>query len=45
MKQDDLRSSLPLYLLGLFPVIWLALLAAPHLHGGLPEILQNLAGR
>lgn len=44
MKQDDLRSSLPLYLLGLFPVIWLALLAAPHLHGGLPEILQNLAG-
>lgn len=44
MRKDDIRSSLPLYVLGLLPVIWLALLAAPHLQGGLPEILQNLAG-
>jgi len=42
MKRDDLRSNLLLYSLGLIPVIWLALLIAPAIAGGIPEILQNL---
>ena len=43
MHQDKLsKSNLILYALGLFPVIWVALLVAPSLSGGLPEILANL---
>ena len=30
------------YLIGIFPVIWLALLLAQSLGGGLPELLRNL---
>lgn len=44
MRQDRLsKTSLLLYAFGLIPVVWAALLAAPHLHGGLPEILKNLS--
>ncbi len=44
MRQDRLsKASLLLYALGLLPVIWAALIFAPHLHGGLPEILKNLS--
>jgi type IV secretion system protein VirD4 len=32
-----------LFAVFLFPVVWAALLAAPSLSGGLPEILKNLA--
>jgi type IV secretion system protein VirD4 len=42
MKRDNIKSSLILYGVGLIPVIWLALLIAPSLGGGLPEMLQNL---
>ena len=30
------------YLIGIIPVVWLALLLAQSLGGGLPELLQNL---
>ena len=30
-----------LYLLGLIPVIWIALLIAPSIHGGLPTIIED----
>ena len=43
MRQDRLsKENLILYALGFIPVIWAALLVAPALSGGLPEILKNL---
>ena len=42
MKRDNLKSNLVVFVLGLIPVIWLGLLTAPALTGGLPDILQNL---
>ena len=42
MKRDKLsRTSIILYTCGLLPVVWLALLTAPHLHDGLPAFLEN----
>ena len=44
MRRDKLsKSSLLLYTLGVIPVSWSALLIAPHVHAGLPEILRNLS--
>ena len=44
MRQDKFsRSSILLYCLGVIPVIWLALLTAPALGGGLPNLLKNLS--
>ena len=42
MKHDNKKQTLLLSLLGLLPVVWAALLAAPAISGGLPEILSNL---
>lgn len=43
MKQDKFSAgSIILYATGLIPAIWLALIVAPSLSGGLPEILKNL---
>ena len=43
MRNDRFsKTSLFFYALGLLPATWAALLFAPHLHGGLPEILNNL---
>lgn len=36
------QSNLILYAVFLIPVVWAALLTAPHLSGGFPEILANL---
>lgn len=36
------QSNMILYAVFLIPVVWAALLTAPHLSGGLPEILANL---
>ena len=42
-KQDKLSASnVVLYFCGIVPVVWGALLTAPALSGGLPEILKNL---
>jgi len=42
MKRDSPKQILFLAAFGLIPVVWAALLAAPAISGGLPEILQNL---
>ena len=44
MRQDKFsRSSILLYCIGVIPVVWLALLTAPTLGGGLPNLLKNLS--
>ena len=42
MKQDDKQAAIILSVIGIIPVVWLALLIAPSVGGGLPEILPNL---
>lgn len=43
MRRGSVRQSIILCAVGLIPVVWAALLAAPAISGGLPEILQNLS--
>ena len=43
MRQDDHRSTVIIAALGIIPVVWLALLIAPFVSGGLPEIVQNFS--
>lgn len=42
MKQDDKQAAVILSVIGIIPVIWIALLIAPSVDGGLPEILPKL---
>jgi len=42
VKQDDKQAAIILSVIGIIPVVWLALLIAPSVSGGLPEILPNL---
>lgn len=43
MKRDnDRQAAIILSVIGIVPVVWLALLIAPFVKGGLPEILPNL---
>lgn len=42
MKQDDRQYAIILSVIGIIPVVWLALLIAPSVGGGLPEILSKL---
>ena len=42
MKSDDRRARAILCLFGIVPVIWLGLLIAPALNGGLTEIMKQL---
>lgn len=42
MKQDDKRVLRVLYVIGLIPIIWFALLVAPYTNGGLVEIIKNV---
>lgn len=42
MKQDDKQSAVILSVIGILLVVWLALLIAPSVKGGLPEILPKL---
>ena len=42
MKQDDKQSAVILSVIGILPVVWLALLIAPSVKGGLPEIIPKL---
>ena len=39
MKQDDKQSAVILSVIGILPVVWLALLIAPSVKGGLPALL------
>lgn len=43
MKRDSPKQTLLLAAFGLIPAVWAALLAAPAVGGGLPDILQNLS--
>lgn len=44
MKRQDRfsKSNLLIYAFGLIPTVWAALLTAPYLRGGLPEIVKKL---
>lgn len=42
MKQDDKRTTVILSLIGIIPVVWLALKIAPSVGGGLAAILPEL---
>ena len=43
MRQDKFsRQHILLYCLGAIPVVWIALLIAPAMDGGIPKLLQNL---
>jgi type IV secretion system protein VirD4 len=42
VKQDDRQSAIILSIIGIILVVWLALLIAPSVGGGLPEILSKL---
>lgn len=42
MRDNDKQSAIILSVIGILPVVWLALLIAPSVHGGLPEILPKL---
>ena len=42
MKRDSRGQTVILSVVGLIPVVWAALLVAPAIVGGLPEILENL---
>jgi type IV secretion system protein VirD4 len=41
-RDNDRQSAIILSVIGIVPVIWLALLIAPSVSGGLPEILPSL---
>jgi type IV secretion system protein VirD4 len=41
-RAETAKSNLILWAIFLIPVVWAALLVAPSLSGGLPEILENL---
>ena len=40
---DDYKAGLILSLCGIIPVVWLALLTAPYVSGGIVEIRGNLS--
>ena len=42
MKQDNNDIEKMFYLIGIIPVIWIALLIAPYINGGLMEIVKML---
>ena len=42
MRNDDQKTSLILSVCGILPVVWLALLTAPYVSGGLVEIIRSL---
>lgn len=42
-RDNDRQSAIILSIIGIVPVVWVALLIAPSVSGGLPEILPRLA--
>mgnify|MGYP000253503038 CR=1 FL=1 len=43
MRNDENKASLILAVCGIVPVVWLALLTAPYVSGGIVEIIGNLS--
>ena len=39
--QDDKQTRKIIYIIGIIPIIWFALLIAPYLNGGLIEVVKN----
>lgn len=39
--QDDKRTRRIIYIIGVIPIIWFALMIAPYLNGGLMEVIKN----
>ena len=39
--QDDKRTRKIIYIIGIIPIIWFALMIAPYLNGGLMEVIKN----
>ena len=42
MRNDNQKTSLILTVCGILPVVWLALLTAPYVSGGLVEISRGM---
>lgn len=42
MRRDEPKQTFLLFAFSIIPVVWAAVLVAPAISGGLPEILQNL---
>ena len=42
MRNDDQKTSLILTVFGILHVVWLALLTAPYVSGGLVEIIRGM---
>lgn len=42
MRQDEYKSGIILSVCGIVPVVWLALLIAPYVSGGLMEVIESL---
>ena len=40
--RDNKNNNILFYVVGIIPVIWIALLIAPYINGGLPEIITEL---
>ena len=43
MRNDENKTSLILAVCGIVPVVWLALLTAPYVSGGIVEIIGGLS--
>ena len=43
MAEDSKKQKIILSIFGIIPVIWLSLLIAPHIDGGLAEIIKNFS--
>ena len=43
MRDNDRQSIIILSIVGIVPIVWISLLIAPSVSGGLPEIAANLA--
>lgn len=41
-RDNDRQTSIILAVFGVLPIVWLGLLIAPSVKGGLPEILPSL---
>lgn len=42
MREDEKKITRALYIIGIIPIIWLALLFAPYTKGGIIEIIKNM---
>ena len=41
MRQDEKKVAKIFYIIGIIPIIWISLLIAPYIDGGLTNIIKN----